>query len=346
MINFARVLFLSIAFWGMVAGSAAAEIANREIDAVTKVVDSLKNTEINYAEISRRLSVMENQLKSSNAASSALSADVKLLSETRTKLSDSKKQNERELEFVQKRIEALGPEPSDGGKELDAIANKRKEFNEEASFQKAQIAEVDVLLAKIDELDTLIINVRNSQLLGSLLAYQQPLIYPSNFFHGTTLFVEFSLDILESPIKWYQGLDEEQQAGVKSNIIPVLLVALLSLWLGIWLRLFIMRHFGYSKDIEHPRYGKKVFAAVFVAIAYGVIPATIIAGFMIWMYSTKIMNTGFFGIVINSFLFYTLLVVLARAISRVCFAPYNGKWRLINVDTEKAKRMTDRKSVV
>lgn len=340
MINIARVLFLSLAFLGSSAGLASAEIASGEIDAVTKVVDSIKSTEINYAEISRRLSTMENQLKSSNAESSELSADVKRLSETRAKLSDAKKQNERELEFVQKRIEALGPEPADGSQELEAIAKKRKEFNEEASYQKGQIAEVDVLLAKIDELDALIINVRNSQLLGSLLAYNKPLIYPANLFHATTLFVEFSLDILESPIKWYQGLDEEQQAYVKSNVIPVLFVALLSLWLGIWLRLFIMRHFGYDKDIEHPRYGKKVFAAIFVAIAYGVIPATIIAGFMIWMYSTKVMNSGFFGIVINSFLFYTLLVVLARAISRVCFAPYNGKWRLVNVDTEKAKHMT------
>lgn len=340
MINIARVLFLSLAFLGSSAGLASAEIASGEIDAVTKVVDSIKSTEINYAEISRRLSTMENQLKRSNAESSELSADVKRLSETRAKLSDAKKQNERELEFVQKRIEALGPEPADGSQELEAIAKKRKEFNEEASYQKGQIAEVDVLLAKIDELDALIINVRNSQLLGSLLAYNKPLIYPANFFHATTLFVEFSLDILESPIKWYQGLDEEQQAYVKSNVIPVLFVALLSLWLGIWLRLFIMRHFGYDKDIEHPRYGKKVFAAIFVAIAYGVIPATIIAGFMIWMYSTKVMNSGFFGIVINSFLFYTLLVVLARAISRVCFAPYNGKWRLVNVDTEKAKHMT------
>jgi len=218
------------------------------------VVDSIKSTEINYAEISRRLSTIENQLKSSNAESSELSADVKRLSETSAKLSDAKKQNERELEFVQKRIEALGPEPADGSQELEAIAKKRKEFNEEASYQKGQIAEVDVLLAKIDELDALIINVRNSQLLGSLLAYNKPLIYPANLFHATTLFVEFSLDILESPIKWYQGLDEEQQAYVKSNVIPVLFVALLSLWLGIWLRLFIMRHFGYDKDIEHPRY--------------------------------------------------------------------------------------------
>ena len=177
MINIARVLFLSLAFLGSSAGLASAEIASGEIDAVTKVVDSIKSTEINYAEISRRLSTMENQLKSSNAESSELSADVKRLSETRAKLSDAKKQNERELEFVQKRIEALGPEPADGSQELEAIAKKRKEFNEEASYQKGQIAEVDVLLAKIDELDALIINVRNSQLLGSLLAYNLSLIH-------------------------------------------------------------------------------------------------------------------------------------------------------------------------
>lgn len=338
--KFVRVLTAAALFCCTFAFQVQAKAAKTEIDAQTKVVDSIKGLEVNYGEVSKQLANMENLLKNGKSLSDSLSSDVKTLSETRTRLTDSKKQNEKELEFVQKRIEALGPEPSDGSQEVDAIAQKRKEFNEEASFQKGQIAEADVLLAKIDELDTLIINVRNHELLGNLLNYEKPLIYPANFFHSTTLFVEFSLDILKSPINWYQGLTDSQQAYVISNIIPVSLVALFSLWLGIYLRLFIMRHFGYKKDIEHPRYGRKFIAAFFVAIAYGVIPATIIAGFMIWMYSTKIMTTGFFGIVINSFLFYALLVILARAISRVCFAPYNEKWRLINVDTEKAKRMT------
>lgn len=37
----------------------------------------------------------------------------------------------------------------------------------------------------------------------------------------------------------------------------------------------------------------KVFAAVFVAVAYGVIPSSIIIGFLIWMVSTKVMTVGF-----------------------------------------------------
>ena len=335
-----RILVLALILMGGVSSPGHAATTKVEIDAETKVVDSIQAKEINYTDLSRQLGRMEGMLKNGQSMSDTLSEDVKFLSNTRTKLLDSKKNNEKELEFVQRRIEALGPEPTDGSQEIEVIAQKRKEFNEEAAYQKGQIAEVDVLLAKIDELDTLIINVRNTELLGNLLNYQQPLIYPSNFLHSTTLFVEYIVDIIKSPLNWYQGLNEDQKSFVHSNIIPVMLVALLSLWLGIYLRLFIMRHFGYRKDIEHPRYGRKLMAAIFVAIAYGVIPATIIAGFMLWMYSTQVMTTGFFGIVINSFLFYTLLVILARAVSRVFFAPYNEKWRLINVDTDKAKRMT------
>ena len=335
-----RILGVASLFLVLSASVSHAETPKLEIDAETKVVDSIQANEINYVEMSRQLGRMEGMLKNGQSMSETLSDDVKFLSSTRTKLMEAKKRNEKELEFVQRRIDALGPEPTDGSQEIDIIAQKRKEFNEEASYQKGQIAEVDVLLAKIDELDTVLINVRNTELLGNLLNYQQPLIYPSNFLHSTTLFVEYMVDIIKSPINWYQGLNEDQKSFVHSNIIPVLLVALLSLWLGIYLRLFIMKHFGYRKDIEHPRYGRKVVAAIFVAIAYGVIPATIIAGFMLWMYSTQVMTTGFFGIVINSFLFYTLLVILARAVSRVFFAPYNEKWRLINVDTDKAKRMT------
>ncbi len=335
-----RILGVASLFLGLSASLSHAETQKLEIDAETKVVDSIQANEINYMDMSRQLGRMEGMLKNGQSMSDTLSEDVKFLSNTRTKLMEAKKRNEKELEFVQRRIEALGPEPTDGSQEIEVIAQKRKEFNEEAAYQKGQIAEVDVLLAKIDELDTLIINVRNTELLGNLLNYQQPLIYPSNFLHSTTLFVEYMVDIIKSPVNWYQGLNEDQKNFVHSNIIPALLVALLSLWLGIYLRLFIMKHFGYRNDIEHPRYGRKVIAAVFVAIAYGVIPATIIAGFMLWMYSTQVMTTGFFGIVINSFLFYTLLVILARAVSRVFFAPYNEKWRLINVDTDKAKRMT------
>ena len=48
------------------------------------------------------------------------------------------------------------------------------------------------------------------------------------------------------------------------------------------------------------------------------------------------MISGYFASVIGSFLFFSLYVLLGRAIARVVFAPYNEKWRLVNVNNEKA----------
>ena len=37
---------------------------------------------------------------------------------------------------------------------------------------------------------------------------------------------------------------------------------------------------------------------------------------------------------------YLLYIIIGRATCRVVFTPYNEKWRLINMTTDKAKRMT------
>lgn len=313
-----------------------------EIDATTKVVESIKSEEqINYTSLSRKLNTLENDLKAGNYTADILSASVRKLSDIRTKLTTARKQNEQELQFVLKRIEALGEAPADESAEVDSIAKKRKEFNDEASMQKGIIAETDVLLAKIDELDTLILNTRNQELLGNLLSPQKAIILPQTFFHDTTLLINFSLDIIQSPISWYKNLNSTQRIEVQSKFIPGTMLFVLFLWLGINLRLFIMRHFGYNNDIKSPRFGKKVFAAFLVALAYGVIPASIIAGFMLWLYSTKIVSGSFFGIILNLLLLYSLLIFLIKAFTRVVFAPYNPKWRLVNMETEKAKHITN-----
>ena len=296
-------------------------------------------TEINYQENSRKLQAIEDMLKKGETSTQKMSDEVQFLEENRISLLVARKNIEQELKFVQKRIEALGEAPEDG-KELSVIAQQRDEFGKEEVFQKGRLAEADILLARIDELNALILDIRNKELLGNLITKQTPLYHPEVLLKASEQFVQFVFDIIKSPVEWYGELNSKQKKYVKSNIIPVGFTALLSLFLGIWLRLFIMRRFGYKKDVEHPRYEKKVFAAIFVAIAYGVIPASIIIGFLIWMVSTKVFTVGFFGLVLGSLLYYSLYVVFASAFSRVTFAPYNEKWRLVNVGNEKARRIT------
>ncbi len=334
MSNFIKTLFFILSFLMI----SPVQAQNVEVDAVTRVVESIKSEEtLNYSDVSQQISMLEESLKSGQQNTDMLSNSVKILSEFRTKLTQSRKQTEKELQFVQKRIEALGEAADD---EVEKITLKRKEFADEASALKAVIAESDVMIAKIDELDNLILSVRNKQLIGNLLTQQRPIIVPQNFLHATSLLVKFSLDIIKSPINWYSSLDEAQRSNMHLRFLPGTLIFVLLLWLAIYLRLFIAHHFGYKKDILKPRFGKKVFAAILVAISYGVIPAILIAGFMVWLFSTKIVDGTFFGIVLNSFLFYLLIIFLTKAFTRVIFAPYNFRWRLVNIETPLAKKIT------
>lgn len=311
-----------------------------DVDAVTKVVESISAPKIDYDEISNQLKQTENVLKSQKVTAEELSSAVRFLADNRSKINEAKSQIEEELSFVQKRVEALGAAPVEGATEPEAIALKRAEFNQELDYFKAQLAETDILLAKIDELDNVIISVRNDKLLGNLLEKNASIINPAVFWNDVELFADFGIDIIKSPLNWFDGLNAEGKNFVKTNVIPVIIIFILCLWVGIYLRLFIMRHFGYRVDLEHIRFSRKLIAAVCVAIGYGVIPACIVGGLLLWMVSTTFMTTGFFGLVLNAFLYFSLFVILIRAVARVIFAPYNEKWRLVNVTTPKAISVT------
>lgn len=305
-----------------------------EPDATNTVV------ELKYNVVNKELKNLEDILKSGKISSEMMPARSKFLVDTKNILNEQKKQIEKDLKAAQKRIDVLGEEPKTGEKEPEVVAAKRKEFVKELSVLKGKATEVDLLIAKIEEIEVLMLNIHNKEILGNLLNKQTPLIYPSVFLHANALFVEFVYDIIKSPYDWYQGLSHDEQIKVKASFLPFAFMVFIASWFGIYLRLFIMRNFGYRKEIEHPRYGKKVMAAAFVALAYGVIPATILGSFLLWILSTQTSNIGFFGLVVNSVLFYALIVILAKAISRVIFAPYNEKWRLVSVSDEKAKKIT------
>lgn len=327
-----KKLFLVLAFCLPLLFNTAVQAQNANITSL--------GTDLNYSEISNNLAKISKGLLKSTPKPEDIKADSQYVSETRAKLFEAKKEFEYNLKFIEKRIEALGEEPKDGSKEIPLIAQKRKEFNKELSSEKAKIAEADILLAKLDEIDLAIINYRNSELFDDILIRTDPVVYPGVLFEDAKLAASFLWDIVASPVKWYQDLNSQEQSLVKSKSIPVMVLIILATLFGWYLRKLIMRYFGYKDDIEHLRYGRKVGAAIATAIAYGVVPSFIIGAFMAWIFVAKIMLSGFFGITLMSFLFYSLVVILARAISRVIFTPYHEKWRLINVDNEKALRTT------
>lgn len=293
-----------------------------------------------FNDINKRLSAVENKLKSGTADIPYMEESYAYVLKVRDQIGNLKKGLEKELGFTQKKLDALGETPAAGVKEVGAIAERRKQFTAELSAQKARVAEADVILARLEEVDTKIFNMRSKELLGNLFNKQTPLIYPKNLFEANKEFLSFAYALFHSPIDWYEELNPEEKDYVQNNFMPVLFVFFVSLWIGVYFRLFIMRKFGYNRENEHPRYSSKVSAAIFVAVGYGVIPAFIIAGMLIYIAGSPVLADKYFGMVLGSFLYFCLLVVMGRAISRVIFAPYNERWRLINVSTEKAMKLT------
>lgn len=291
---------------------------------------------LQFDKVSKQLNAIEKKLKSGNFTVQGIDEDTNFLYQTSGGLSAFKREYEREAAYVQKQIDALGTAPEDGSKELKVIAQKRTEFNNTLAVIKSKIAEVQILEVKIEELNLLILNSRNQKILGNLVAKQDILLNPQNFFAAIKAFAGFSWDIIKSPVNWYQMLDSSGKNYILTYFIPILFILIGAFGAGLILRRLIMRNWGYRSDIENPRYGQKLFAAVAVAVAYGVIPTLIIGGFLIWMIGMQIFTTGFFGIAINSTLYYLLYIIMARAIARVIFAPYHEKWRLINLGTAKA----------
>ncbi len=322
-----QLIFAVLLLTGLFGGEVWAQAAVNEIG------ENLK-----YSEISAKLNKIDSQLKKENITSEALSEDVEYLRNLRMQLENSKKEIEGDIKFVEKKVEALGEAPADGN-EVRIIAQKRKEFQQDLAEERARLSEAELLLTRIDEIDLAIFNLRNQELWGNLLISSEPLIYPSTFASSGKMFLGLIADIVESPVPWYEKLSEENKAKLQSNLLPVLLVVIFISFIGWWLRRFILRSVGYRSEIEHPRFGRKIFAAVMVWIAYGVIPTSIIGFLLVWIIHGKILATGFLGLVLSSLLYYSLYVIMCNAICRVIFTPYNERWRLINIPTDRAKRV-------
>ncbi len=320
--------------------SVAASVRKSTKDSLPEI-GSPASVDADFATMTKELNSIEEILKSETVESATISKYVAFLGDVRSRLQENKTRLDSELRNINRRIDSLGEMPKEGEEELPVIAEKRKEYNEEAVFQKGKIAENDLLMNRIDELTGLILVVRNRVLFGNLLVYQDPMIYPSNLLKTTGQFLDFCFDIVKSPVVWYSSLTDEQKKTVNSNILTVFFAIAAMLAIGYLLRRLIILHLGYKQNLTTPPpYFSKVLAAFFVACAYGVIPAVLLGSFLVWIIHTEILIAGFFGLVLSSMLYYALYIFLANAVIRVVLAPYNSMWRLANMEDAKARRIT------
>lgn len=295
---------------------------------------------INLAQTNKQLDSITAKLNSGKIAKEQTSDIVQNLTQIQSALAQFRQTTAAELDSVQKKINALGPAPEKDATEPAAIASQRKAFNAQADIDKAQIAQIDLLSTKIDEINSLILKVRNRELLNNILVKQSSIFHPQEFWDSLTSFAGFVFELAKSPLSWYQNLTADRKATVNNNIFAVIAGMLAALAAAYFLRRWLMRRFGYLTNIERPDYSQKVRAAVWMFIARGVIPAAIIGAFLFWLRNNDLVNKDSFGLLLHTAALYLLYYYLARAVVKVTFTPFNGKWRIIEVKDDRAKSIS------
>ncbi|MBR2300194.1 MAG: mechanosensitive ion channel [Alphaproteobacteria bacterium] len=294
---------------------------------------------VEFKKISEQLETLEGNLKNDKISVEQIDAQTTLLYEISNNLAETKRFNEREAKLVQKQLDAMG-DIEEGGKELKELTNKRQELKDELSLLKSRIAETDILQVKIDNLNMQTLNFKSQKVLGNLVDKQEVLLLPQTFFASFKSLAVFFFDIVKSPVHWYQRLDESAREYVLTYVVPVIFILVAAIWLGLLLRRLMLKNWGYKDDIEAPNMVQKLVAAMANAVAYGLVPAFIISGFLGWMIGSKVFSVGFFGLVLEKSLIWLLYIVIARAVTLAVLAPSKENWRLIALPTKKAVKIS------
>ena len=295
---------------------------------------------LNLTQTNKQLDTITAKLNSGKASKEETADFVDQLTQIQSALVQARQNYAADLDAVQKKLNALGTPPEKPASEPAAIARQRKDFTTQADNNKAQIAQIDLQNAKIDEINSLILKIRNRQLLDNILVKQSSIFHPQEFWQSLSKFADFVFDLVQSPLNWYQNLSAERQETVKNNILTVIIVMFGALIAGYLLSRYIKRWFGYKADIERPDYSQKVRAGIWMFIARGAIPAAIIGAFLFWLKNNPFVNGDSFGLLLNTAARYLLYYYLTKAVVRVLFTPANEKWRIIEVPDECAKAIS------
>ena len=287
------------------------------------------------------LTAIEQNLQKNNLLPADISDDLKIVNGIQSEMSQAKLYYQDKLHNVQKRLDALGSVPESGIKEPAEIAAKRKEFTNEEENYKFKIARIELINAKTEDINALILKIRNRSLLDKILVQQTSVFQLADFGEAFLTLPRFFYNLLETPYIWYNHLDDGQRRIIKDNIIHVLLIAAIVLIFVLYLSFYIRKFFGYKDCRENPKYAEKIRAAAAMAFSYGIIPAAVIGTFLLWLKDNPLLNAGQPSIrpLLNCGLFLLLLFFLLRAAVKAVLVPQCGAWRIIKINDEKAKTL-------
>lgn len=264
---------------------------------------------------------------------------IKQLSVYYSELQDKKTYESNNLSTLQKKLTALG-EIVDGTQEAKEIAKQRTVFEKEIEQVKAQISKTDLALTQIDTLNQKIAALRTQGLLDSLMVKRNSILNIQEFGYTIFNFGQFLYHLLKYPVVWYNDQTPQVQHDSLIRLTSLLFWAIGALVLAIIVNIFVRKKLGYDMPITNPNYSQKVKAGIFMICARAVIPAAIPVAFLVWRSQNPDFLIGQFGTLIDILAHYLIYLFLFTGLASVLFTPKKPQWRLIEVNNERALRIS------
>ncbi len=338
------VLVLMLVLQAQAGHAATAKKAQGTKDVVTeeKITQQAEvnaSEELDFKVVSQKLTEIETSIKSDDFTRQSLEKYADYLNDTELKIEAVIRKLEKELAYAQESLAAFGEESTDAGEGDKAIAEMREKYSTAVAGYKNKLIEANLIKAEVTRLTALVSDMRGQILLGNLVAEKNALIVPKTFFKSIADAAVFFWNVCRSPVDWYMGLDEVQRHNLYAKGWYVFLILGFALSCGLFVRSYIIRHWGYRRTEDQPRYWQKVVVAIVTALAYGVIPSLLIGGCLAWEMTNADLFETRFGRVLSGAFFQALVITLTCAVARVVLAPWNGRWRLFNITDQRAERV-------
>ena len=300
----------------------------------TTVQQNMDSDELEFHRIREHLSEIELIIKEDKFTRQNLEEASSFLNETALSLDSTTRKLEKDQAYAQESLSVFGETE---GEDTETNAAMREKYTNAVASYKNKLIEVNLLKTEIIRLQSAVSEARGRVIFSKLLQ-KNALIVPRTFFRAISDAAIFFWQIAISPIEWYQGLNDEGKHNFLYRGWYILLIVALALSLGLYIRRYIINHWGYRRTEDQPGYWQKVWVAIVTAFAYGVIPSLLIGGGLLLVYSNTDLVDTRFGELLSNALEYALYIILARAATRVVLAPWNGRWRLFNITDTRAER--------
>ncbi len=262
------------------------------------------------------------------------------IAKVRSEATAAKEAAEKELESIEKLLQALGavPEPDDPPERAE-IRSQRERYTESLSLYRARISQSELTLARAQAIDDLIVKAERERRLGVILKLFPLPVAPDTVTKAIPEFLTAVASLSRSPFDWWQGLTPLQRERVVPLRIAFNLV--LAFVIGWLMRRALLRWLGHDPSLKRPSYARRLVGAIAEGVAKGIVPSLIFAA--IWYRASAtggILMSGLFGEAVTTFCAVMVLFILTWAATQAVLSPQMPQWRLVALTPENARQVS------